>query len=332
MCMNITCIGVPVISAVVKEKERFHKTRLLQFISGVTASEFWSANFTWDQLYLLILGLFSVLAYAYYTPSISNVEETRRSAAIFGSVEILIFSLVMVPVCYVMSSYQNVSSKALVHFLVLVLITGLALTIVVAILSTVRVGPTDMVSETIQWIEYADYVLNIFPPYALGSGLYYIKYRYFTFPLWYEGSNVTDNLYSEAIREDFAKRTVYMLVVGVACLVYVLWKETFKRRNCCGNNKCRSSLGCESREKSPDIDTVDMEEELGRMKQDIKTDVLQVEHLSKGYAGQEFLSVEDLSFGIRKGEIFGFLGSNGAGKSSTLNIITGYGMLIVLLD
>ena len=46
-----------------------------------------------------------------------------------------------------------------------------------------------------------------------------------------------------------------------------------------------------------------------------------VSHLHKSYGKQQVLN--DLSFSINSGEIVGFLGNNGAGKSTTMKIITG---------
>src|SRR5215831_14725097 len=36
-----------------------------------------------------------------------------------------------------------------------------------------------------------------------------------------------------------------------------------------------------------------------------------------------FVAVDDLSFDVREGEVFGFLGSNGAGKSTTIRMLCG---------
>ena len=50
--------------------------------------------------------------------------------------------------------------------------------------------------------------------------------------------------------------------------------------------------------------------------------MVKVEHLVKYYGEKKVLS--DISFSIREGEIVGLLGLNGAGKSTTMNILTGY--------
>ncbi len=49
--------------------------------------------------------------------------------------------------------------------------------------------------------------------------------------------------------------------------------------------------------------------------------MLQIEHLTKRYGTK--LAVDDLSLHIRKGEIYGFIGHNGAGKTSTIKACAG---------
>ena len=50
-------------------------------------------------------------------------------------------------------------------------------------------------------------------------------------------------------------------------------------------------------------------------------DLLQLQHLKKYYATQK--AVDDISFNIAEGSIFGLLGPNGAGKTTLLRMITG---------
>ena len=49
--------------------------------------------------------------------------------------------------------------------------------------------------------------------------------------------------------------------------------------------------------------------------------VIEVEHLVKTFGS--FHAVDDISFTVKKGEIFGFLGANGAGKTTAMHMLTG---------
>ena len=49
--------------------------------------------------------------------------------------------------------------------------------------------------------------------------------------------------------------------------------------------------------------------------------VIEVSHLVKAFG--TFHAVDDISFNVRKGEIFGFLGANGAGKTTAMHMLTG---------
>ncbi|MGG0276805.1 ATP-binding cassette domain-containing protein [Bacillus rhizoplanae] len=48
---------------------------------------------------------------------------------------------------------------------------------------------------------------------------------------------------------------------------------------------------------------------------------LEIKNLTKKFG--DFIAVDNMSLSITQGEIFGFLGSNGAGKSTTINMIAG---------
>lgn len=50
--------------------------------------------------------------------------------------------------------------------------------------------------------------------------------------------------------------------------------------------------------------------------------MIKVENMTKKYGNK--LAVDNVSFEVKRGEIVGFLGRNGAGKSTTMNVITGY--------
>ncbi len=49
--------------------------------------------------------------------------------------------------------------------------------------------------------------------------------------------------------------------------------------------------------------------------------IIEISHLSKSF--KEIQAVNDISFRVKEGELFAFLGINGAGKSTTISIISG---------
>lgn len=51
------------------------------------------------------------------------------------------------------------------------------------------------------------------------------------------------------------------------------------------------------------------------------SNIIQINHLSKSFGSVK--AVQDLSFHVKEGELFAFLGINGAGKSTTINIMCG---------
>ena len=54
---------------------------------------------------------------------------------------------------------------------------------------------------------------------------------------------------------------------------------------------------------------------------DSKDLVISVTHLYKKFG--DFIANDDLNFDVYKGEIFGFLGANGAGKTTAIKILCG---------
>jgi ABC-2 type transport system ATP-binding protein len=52
-----------------------------------------------------------------------------------------------------------------------------------------------------------------------------------------------------------------------------------------------------------------------------KSMVIKVENLSKRFG--DFVAVNNITSGVGKGEIFGFLGANGAGKTTAMRMLCG---------
>ena len=57
---------------------------------------------------------------------------------------------------------------------------------------------------------------------------------------------------------------------------------------------------------------------------------IDVTKLVKRYPRASVNAVDDISYSVRRGEIFGLLGPNGAGKTTTIGVLT-TGILLTLL-
>ena len=55
--------------------------------------------------------------------------------------------------------------------------------------------------------------------------------------------------------------------------------------------------------------------------QEREQNIIEVNHLVKAFGS--FHAVDDISFSVKRGEIFGFLGANGAGKTTAMHMLTG---------
>ena len=64
-----------------------------------------------------------------------------------------------------------------------------------------------------------------------------------------------------------------------------------------------------------------LEHDTKNMQEEAEEAVIQVQHLVKAFG--DFHAVDDISFNVHRGEIFGFLGANGAGKTTAMHILTG---------
>ena len=64
-----------------------------------------------------------------------------------------------------------------------------------------------------------------------------------------------------------------------------------------------------------------LDKETATTAHDAAEPVIEVEHLVKAFG--TFHAVDDISFSVKRGEIFGFLGANGAGKTTAMHMLTG---------
>lgn len=106
---------------------------------------------------------------------------------------------------------------------------------------------------------------------------------------------------------------------GITMLVSTPYEDEIK--------KCDEIiLTCPATTPAPDFITtasayIKEQETEAATKEATDVNVISVNHLVKAFGS--FRAVDDISFTVRRGEIFGFLGANGAGKTTTMRILSG---------
>ena len=322
--------------------ERSTKSLHLQFLIGLNPLLYWLTNFLWDLFnYLLpascviiILKLFDVPAY---------VEGLNFPAVISL---FLLYGWSISPLMYPASFLFKESSNAYIVLIVLNLFTGITCVVSSFLLQVFAMESPDL--NVIYQILKTAYL--IFPPYCLGRGLIDIAYNDY-YNLFYSKTGQTDKILSPFDWNICTRNLVSMAVIGAVSWIFTLLLEYEffnhkKYKNCCVNSADGGGVELQSEEINQNIDPnedIDVKQERLRVLNNLKAkyypDFLVIKNLKKIYnmKSNKFLSlrkffrklfckkmvssknkqltaVHDLCFGVPRGECFGLLGVNGAGK------------------
>ncbi|XP_071594787.1 ATP-binding cassette sub-family A member 13 [Heliangelus exortis] len=295
-------------SAIVKD--RVSGTKRLQHITGLGYKTYWLANFCYDMLFYMVpvtlcVGVISAFHLSAFT--------FRKNLAATGLLLIL-FGYATLPWMYLVSRFFSSSDIAFISYISLNFVFGLCTMLVtllprlLAIISKVQTFQN--IYNILKW------VFIIFPQFCLGQGLIELSYNQIKFDLT---SNFGIDSYVSPFEMNFLGWIfVEMALQGTLLLLlrlFLHWDLLHKLRDQCSINNIVGP--------SEDID-VEMERQRlfgGRT----GNDVLLLYNLRKCYGGfsKKNTAVESISLGIPRGECFGLLGTNGAGKSTTFKMLTG---------
>ncbi|CAN0021601.1 unnamed protein product [Pylaiella littoralis] len=298
---------------IVREKET--KAKHQQVVSGVGLEAYWLSSYLWDFVSIIPPVAFTLIVLA--AADVTALIEGENGVATF--LLFLLFSISMPCYTYLWSFAFRNYSTAQNAFLFHNWIVGLILPIATTIMSFFEgvVGDVGMGLAS---------VLRIVPQFALGDGLMSISFM--------EVFGLIDNKTYTALSMRIAGNSlVYMAVCSVIYLVLLLLLERASAGGSvlsgfCGKLSVGKSLSKLTPRQLGDEDEID---------EDVKAeadrvagggadhDVVKVKGLRKVYpvSNGAKVAVKSTSLGIPRGECFGLLGINGAGKSSTLAILSG---------
>lgn len=276
--------------------ERLAKIRALHWSNGVRALPLWFAYAAYDFIFVLIVSAVTIIIFSaasnalYYPGYIFVIFFLYGLAAMLCSYVISLF------VTSQLAAFAFAAGMQCVMYLIYF----------IAYLCIITYAPTASIDS---WVTIAHFTIGLITP--SGNLLRTLLLAFNEFSLLCEGTQVASYPGNIIV---YGGPILYLILQSVVLLVFLIlydsgWRPAFLSR------KLYKTKEVEDSESVDD----DVHAEAVRV-EDCK-DELRVSHVSKVYG--ENRAVDDISFGVPKGEIFALLGPNGAGKSTTIGLIRG---------
>nr|XP_044991908.1 ATP-binding cassette sub-family A member 13 [Jaculus jaculus] len=314
-CGVALCIvlGFSILSASIGSsvvRDRVTGAKRLQHLSGLGHRTYWLTNFLYDMLFYLVSVCLCISMIVAFQLSAFTFRENLAATALL----LALFGYAVLPWMYLMSRIFPSPDVAFISYISLNFIFGLCTMLMttmprlLAIIS--KAQNLQDIYDVLKW------VFTIFPQFCLGQGLIELCYNQIKYDLTY---NFGIDSYVSPFTMNFlgwifvvlALQGTVLLLLRILLHGDLLW---WSRGHSALQGTCKSARD------------IDVEEEQMRVLEGrTSEDIMVLYNLSKSYRGvfKKAVAVRGISLGLRRGECFGLLGVNGAGKSTTFKILAG---------
>uniref|UniRef100_A0AAV1VE52 ABC transporter domain-containing protein n=1 Tax=Peronospora matthiolae TaxID=2874970 RepID=A0AAV1VE52_9STRA len=318
--LALAFVPATIVAFVVREKSPTQNAKSLQLISGASVSAYWLSTWTHDFLIILVWGV----------------------VCLIGS-----HALVVIPMAYLFSFKFEKHAVAQTSLLVFALCTGGLLSIFSFLCRLIDFDLTASSSSnlTLSSLDrnYLRWIFLLFPGYSLNSGIYEIATRKLTrhslyssdteraappsfFGLWKGlGTDYTcESCWDAPDGAPCCERNVFDVDVAGAPIAYAVVEFViFMLLVFVIDN--RSLSWRPEQQQQPRNEDDDVATERQRVEQSLPTqnDSVFIRNLRHEYGRKGKLALDNLCLSVARGECFGYLGINGAGKSTTMKVLTG---------
>ncbi|XP_027735766.1 retinal-specific ATP-binding cassette transporter isoform X3 [Empidonax traillii] len=304
ICVIFAMSFIPASFVLYLIQERVTKAKHLQFVSGVSPVIYWLTNFTWD---IVNYALSAGMVVAIFTGFNKKAYASPTNLPVFVAL-LLLYGWAVIPMMYPASSFFSVPSTAYVALSCINLFVGINSSAITFILELFENNPS-----LLKFNKTLKNVLIVFPHFCLGRGLIDLAMNQAVTEVY---ARFGEEHVSNPFEWDFVGKNLFaMAVQGVVYFILNLLMQHRLFSTRWFAETAMSPIICEDE---------DVAEERKRiMNGENKTYILELQELTKIYAGQRKPAVDRLCVGIRPGECFGLLGVNGAGKTTTFKMLTG---------
>ncbi|KAA8574696.1 hypothetical protein EYC84_003946 [Monilinia fructicola] len=277
--------------------ERTRNIRGLQYSNGVRSLPLWLSYVAFDFILVLISSALSVIIFAAASSVWYHVGYLFIIFALFGLASTLLSYVVSLFASTQLSAFALAAAGQAVMFLIYL----------VGYLCTLTYAPINEIDSTLIIVHF---VISVFTP--MGSLIRALFVALNLFSTTCSGEELAPH--PGGILQ-YGGPILYLIIQIFALFAILLWYDSgsvvawFRRYR-------KSSAAVTENEIPADEETA---EELVRVNS--TNDGLRVLHLTKTFGS--VTAVENMTFGIKRGEVFALLGPNGAGKSTTISLIRG---------
>ncbi|MFT7798628.1 ATP-binding cassette sub-family A member 1-like isoform X2 [Arapaima gigas] len=304
ICVMFAMSFVPASFVLFLIEERVSKAKHLQFVSGVKPILYWLANFTWDMLNYIVPATMVVLIFIGFQQQ-SYVSDTNLPALVLL---LMLYGWSITPLMYPASFIFSVPSTAYVVLTSVNLFIGINGSIATFVLELFTDQHLNDINKVLKK------VFLIFPHFCLGRGLIDMAKNQAMIDAFQRlGTKQT----LDPLSWDFVGKNLFaMAVEGVVFFLFTLLLQYKFFMDCRPfSHPILPPLGPEDQDVTKERDRV--------IDGKVHGDILIMKELSKVYKVGRKPAVDRLCLGIPRGECFGLLGVNGAGKTSTFRMLTG---------
>ncbi|XP_020818664.1 ATP-binding cassette sub-family A member 12 isoform X1 [Drosophila serrata] len=290
--------------------ERENGEKLQQRLCGVSAVTYWLVAFVWDYL-VMVMALVVCLAVVLLFGMPVFVDRQQLVGIVGLS---LAFSFACVPAVHVAEKLFSDSSIAIVTIFCANLIIPLVTMGIILILGVVGDG-----SAWDNWRHALNQIFLIFPQHALGDGLLELCKNYMVALVFrrYDIDSYKHPLASDLLARHFTG----LVLVGVIFLILNVLIEWHLLRRLW--QRVERLLDCHYRQELDKLGQLKLVNIQSIFKSCVAAgEAVRAENLWLAYSRGRY-AVRQVHFSVQRGECFGLLGKNGAGKSTIFKLLTG---------
>ncbi|RBR26597.1 uncharacterized protein FIESC28_00594 [Fusarium coffeatum] len=299
--MSIALSVYPAFFALYPSNERRRNVRGLQYSNGVRPFPLWIAYLLFDLIFVLFATAIATAIWAGVSNIWFHLGYVFLILFLYGIASTLFSYLISLFTSTQLGTYAWAAASQTLVFVVYI----------IAYMSVLTYTPVTQVDSSLRVVTF---VISVFAP--IGSALKALFIATNLFSTACEGTELTDNpsgiLY-------YGGPILYLILQSIILFGLLVWLDTGS-----AGASIRSLLLGKKKNNDSDEEHVDQDiiDERNKVINNAENEHgLRVMNLTKSFRSNT--AVDNVTFGIKRGEVFALLGPNGAGKSTTISLIRG---------